>query len=372
MNKRLDLPHWVTVICMVFLTFSLLHGYFSITARGWIWIPLACFMSLLLSTAVIRTRQFVCLVFYYIILAINLISGKSSNTDNFIVLNFATLFWALSFPFILKDDANVKFVKVFVYAETFVVILTSLLTIIINLRMPGVVRQAVTYVNAGRSDMALALYRLGVCEYGLPHAIPIIIPAIVKLARNRKVSLLQRLFASLLVLLLSYFVLISEVTTAILLLFFAIVGSFLINSASRKKTYARLAILSIIALPFMSQDVVLSSLSKIAEFVPVENSFHGKLVSIENTIKYDEAEGSVESREDKYSMSWNSFLEDPVMGGSGTVITGGHSTILDTFGAYGLLGGIPFLLLLFFHLKSVHKLVPEETKSFFFVGAIIT
>ena len=370
MNNRIGLPHWGLIVSMVFMTFSLLHGYFTITARGWIWIPFACLMCFMLSTAVFRSKQFLWMMVYFIVLVLNLLIGKASNSNNYLILNFATLLWAISFPFIIRRDVNRQFVKTFVIVELFVVLLTAVLTIIVDFAIPGVVRQSVAYINSGQSEMAVSLYRLGVCEYGLPHAIPIIMPAIVMYARHRSKSVLSKMLTIIVVFVLSYFVFISGITTAILLLAFSIIGSLIISTVSSKKTYTRLIILGLFALPFANENVVVSVISGIADVVPEGNSFHGKLISIENTIKYDEAEGSVEAREDKYSMSWKSFRENPLTGGSGEVISGGHSAILDNFGAYGLLGGIPFLLLIFSHIKFVYKQIPEDSKSFYLVGAI--
>lgn len=369
MNKRITLPYWINIICMVFMTFSLLHGYFSITARGWIWLPLACLTCLVLNKEVFKAKQFAWLVIYFLIVIINLMAGKSSSSNNFLVLEISMILWAISFPFIIKDDVNSKFVRAFVIIELMVVVITSFLNIITDFTHPGVVRQAVSYVNLGENNQAIALYRMGVCDYGFPHAVPIIVPAIIQYVKREGLSMAKRILSIALILLISYFVFISGVTTAVMLLLFSIIGSFLVAPGGGRKTNIRLIILLLVTIPLLSDEVILNALTGLENIVSEDNAIHGKIKSFEDTIKYEEASGSVEARENKYFMSWDAFLENPLLGSS-SESTGGHSVILDIFGTYGILGGIPFLFLLFVHLKYIYKLIPKGSKYYFFIGSI--
>ena len=177
------------------------------------------------------------------------------------------MLWALSFPFLFQNGTNKRFVKYFAITELVVVIITSILTIIVDISIPGIVRQAVTYTIEGRSESALQYYRLGVCEYGLPHAIPIILPAIIMHMRCQDVSFFKRIVSVVIILMLGYFVFISGVTTAILLLLFSIVGSLLISRESRKKTYRRIIVLCILALPLVNDNTILSIFSELEEII---------------------------------------------------------------------------------------------------------
>ncbi len=370
MNKKtIGLPYWVLIICMVFMTFSLLQGYVSFTARAWLWIPLACVMCALINLDVFKSRQFLWLTIYVMIVSLNLLSGKVYTSVTSLLIKVMTMLWAISFPFLLTAE-NKSFVRSFVRIELVVVLLTAMLSIIVDSITPGIIRQTAQYITFGQTDSALLYYRLGVCEYGLPHAIPIIIPAIIQYARNRNISIIKRIATIIIILLLSYFVFVSGVATAIILLVFAIAGTLLIDRESRKKTRIRLIILGLFALPLLNENNVITVLNGLADIVPEENSFHGKLVSIENSLLYDEVEGSVAARDAKYNISLESFVQNPIFGGSGEEVSGRHSVIMDNFGAYGLVGGIPFLLLVFFTLRFIYKVLPPDSRLTFIIGAI--
>ena len=370
MNKRLELPYWIQLICMAFMTFSLLQGYYSITARAWLWVPLSCAVCIYMNTKVLRSMQIVWYMLNASVVLLNTFAGKSYNSPISTILILSIMLWALSFPFLFQNGINEKFVKYFAIMELVIVIITSVLTIIVDSSLPGIVRQTVTFTIEGRSELALQYYRLGVCEYGLPHAIPIIMPAIVMYARTNEFSVIKRLVSLIIILILGYFVFISGVTTAILLFLFSIAASSLISINSRKKSYRRIIILCVFALPLVNDNVILSILSGLEEIVPAENSFNGKLISMENTIRYGEADGSVDAREEKYNISLQTFLNNPIIGGNGAKNAGGHSIILDSFSAYGLIGGIPLLLLILYHLSFVYKILSDKYRLTFIIGAI--
>lgn len=78
---------------------------------------------------------------------------------------------------------------------------------------------------------------------------------------------------------------------------------------------------------------------------------------------------SLTSRADHHAASIDSFWSNPILGGD---IAGGHSKILDVFGTMGILGGIPFLLVVWSSLKQNLSVVYDNyIKTFLYVSYLI-
>lgn len=74
-------------------------------------------------------------------------------------------------------------------------------------------------------------------------------------------------------------------------------------------------------------------------------------------------------RQERHSISWNSFFQNPFFG---TSITGAHSSLIDRFGGMGAVAGIPFLMILVSFIRQmVRRYQTRKAKTFFWIGIFV-
>lgn len=83
--------------------------------------------------------------------------------------------------------------------------------------------------------------------------------------------------------------------------------------------------------------------------------------------------GSIDGRAEYQLGAINGFIRNPIFG-STYAGTGGHSILLNRLGTTGLIGFIPYVLMLIFTYRQWYKLIPTQTKFYYnlaWLGAII-
>ena len=103
------------------------------------------------------------------------------------------------------------------------------------------------------------------------------------------------------------------------------------------------------------------------EDTPVESKLLDFRASmVENTL----TGGTIETRQALHSKSWDSFMQNPLLG-MGASGMGGHSTLLDRFGGMGFVAGFPFVMIFVSFIKQMVKIYDTKTaKMFFWLGTI--
>ena len=92
-----------------------------------------------------------------------------------------------------------------------------------------------------------------------------------------------------------------------------------------------------------------------------------KIIEFRDMLMGEEEEGNVQLRAKLREMSFNCFLQNPLIGTSGV---GGHSSIMDRLGSMGLLGFIPFIMMIILNIKMWYKLMPEKSAKYFYIGGV--
>lgn len=103
------------------------------------------------------------------------------------------------------------------------------------------------------------------------------------------------------------------------------------------------------------------------EDTPVESKLLDFRASmVENTL----TGGTIETRQALHSKSWDSFMQNPLLG-MGASGVGGHSTLLDRFGGMGFVAGFPFVMIFVSFIKQMVNIYDTKTaKMFFWLGTI--
>lgn len=355
----------------VILTSSWLQGHVTLFARGWLWLFLGCFVCISQNSSYISTRNVTWLLLYAGILYLNYLSGDAYFHElHNIIMEIAMLLFCAYLVFFIRKKSNLKYITLLVLSQLIVIVFTSILSISADILLPGIIRKTVTLINSGRSGDVFLFYKMGVCEYGFPHAVPVIIPGLMLIVKNKKIKPVIRILIVLILVLLFYLVFISGVTTALILAIFGLLASFFVVEGNRIKNIRRLIVLGLFLTPLLNDSVTLSLLKGFETIVPEENKITGKIINFEETIQNENADGSLQYRSNLYVMSFNEFLKHPVIGVNKSNNLGGHSAFLERLATLGIIGIIPYVAFIVLLMKSVIKFMPEKSLFFLYIGFI--
>ena len=205
------------------------------------------------------------------------------------------------------------------------------------------------------------LYGLGLADYGMCHALPMMIPALFFVLKNKATAANRWMciVGIVVCVLLSWM---SESTTALLLSTMTLIFGFMTNSRSSK---SGLILVFVLFIPFIiSEQLQIGVLDLLNSLLGEDTTFSEKIFEMKYSIIHDEMTGDMGSRMEKYSTSLNLFFEHPLFGSSG--IVGMHSAILDRLATFGLFGFIPLALYFFLFLKKIYiQYIPDKGKLFY-------
>lgn len=347
----------------------MLFRSWPILEREWLIQGITFFITLFTVSKFYTSRIFFFVLFYCIVLCLNVFAGDTLYDDYVVVVLelFKYCIPAAITYYFLKTD-NKKGIKVSVYLFLGLTVFTTVSSFIISLSFPGIIRLYVSHVN-GHLDLSefTPFLRLGMSNYYLPHALPVLIPALFVGVLNRSYKKSLRVFflvAWISIVVLTY---LSGATTAILFsLLFSIMVLF-VRRKSLSKNLATFVVGSLIIIPLMAERQVLVRVLENLEETLVGTDYASKVVQIADIVESGEVTGGdAETRSDLYSQTLSQFVKHPIFGTDDSV--GGHSALMDRMACLGLIGFIPFLLIFVFHIKFVLRYIPNDLKAFYVLG----
>lgn len=158
----------------------------------------------------------------------------------------------------------------------------------------------------------------------------------------------------------------TEITTSLLALLVMIIYTLTYRDNVQSMIFASVVIGLIIILLYRSGVVLMfvEWLQKIYDGTVVAS----KLQDLHDSITGEKLQGdTLEVREYCRQVSWDSFLHNPFFGG-GEVL--GHSSIIDRMGGMGLMGFIPWIIMLIDNVKSWYYVIEDKCGRFFYMGGI--
>lgn len=338
--------------------------------RVWFWLVLGIIALITVVPQFFKTKAFYALVMYGVVVVFNHIMGDGYYASwPFLISDISSLVFYGGVYYYLFHGAENKTRNVIMYFLLFVIVFTSIGTYFADKSSPDIVRAMVLYSNKGADNSPF--YRMGVCHYSMPHALPVLIaPFFLWLKSNR----IKRKIKYLMLLVLLFLLLLvwtSGATTPLLISVFALFVSLFIGP---QKTYKNnlliLAIVFAITIPLLTDEVQLEVIHYLEGVVPEENANYGKLQDFENNIIYGEASGDMAARSDLYGKSISAFLNNMVLGTNNKLSVGGHSVILDRFAMLGIVGMLPFLLFFYYLFKDMYYNTPSNRRIFILIGII--
>ena len=367
MDKQIQIPRILYVLVMLSLTFQLFNTI-PIFDRHYLFWLIAAVLSFSYCKDFLKSITFTWLVVYFLVICLNRVSGDSYFKEPAKMINeLVAFFIPASMAFYLfkrKDKTLVRYLLLF-----FGVFLveSAIVSFYVNSLFPDIIRIQSSAENVAENLTFLQPFiRMGMTDYILPHAMPVIIPGLVYVTVSSKGS--KRLIYALILVaawMLSY---VSGSFTALLLSTITLFLSFLVSKKNKRKTITRLVVASIFLVPLASSpSLQFSILDGVQQLIPDENIAYRKIADIEESIIYGDAEGGVGKRQEKYDQTFSVIQESPLIGTNEAKI-GGHSAVLDRIAVLGLIGIIPYFLFIFYQLKYIIRYIGGAQRYYFYIG----
>ena len=364
-NDRVLIWDWFLILVCSVLTLEQLSLFLPI--KDIVFLLVGCIVIVFSARKGLRlNRSFIWLAIYAILLFINYFSGDSyfSNIGR-VVQEIAVLFFtAMLFVYIVtKDHRKLSFYLIIIILA--IIVYYSVFTYLIDLQNPGIVRQTVALANEGNEELTF-LYSRGLVNYSLPHAIPILIPAIIMNLKKKesnkttKVLLFVSLIAALVIVYLSYSAM------ALILSIVTLVLSLIIRKGSLQDNIIRLVIVSILALPvIINIDILLNPLVLLFSSSE-QTTYFDRLLDIQNLTRTGSTTGDIDSRMNMYEITVSALNGNLLFGTNDPL--GGHSAIIDRLASLGLVGWIPYICFIIYQIKYTIKRIDGYSLSYYVIG----
>ena len=358
----------VVILCY---TFTLLWGWFPYT-HSIITIIVGMVAGLVVSSKYFTTKPFAYLLLYILVLLVNVFLGDIHYKTPRVVFNVTIeILLPILITYGILTSNTQKILKVTVDCVLYMIIINAVCSFIIDMTMLGSIRSIHgTIRETGDNTIALTFYKLGLANYIMPHALPCIIPILIigiKVIKDKftKWFMIASLIACLLL------VYLSGATTPVLTAMIAVALGLFTNRKTGAKQLITLGVLFVLMYVIVtSEDIMLPLLRNLDNLMNNQGYFHSKIIEFENLIVYGETSGDMEQREDLYMTTWNAIISNPIFGVDSEI--GGHSFLLDRWGALGLIGVIPFLCFLFSQVKMFAKKISSAYFFYYYEGFFLT
>lgn len=362
---------FVYSILLVLSTFMIFRTW-VILERDWLLQGIIFIMTLFVSKKFYQTNTFSCIFLYILFMFFNV--GLGDNQYNSFIDDVIMEFLKLSIPcaitFYVLKKGNLNDIKIILIIFYFFVIYTSIVSTIINVLFPGIIRDIVALTNGNQDTSAYNMFfRIGLSNYYLPHCLPTLIPALYLGIRTKSIKKLFRvglLIAWISIILLTYC---SGATTALLFSLFFSVAVLILNPNKSSSNNIFRIIIIVLLIPILFNKSIIYDLLLYAETFFYGTDFYGKILNFEDILMYEEVSGSAEGRANLYQDSLIAFSTNILVGSNAEL--GGHSAILDRLASLGIAGFLPFISIFIFQYQFVKNYISKKYRIIYIYGLII-
>lgn len=355
------------LITIIGYTFTPIH-YLPVVSSLSIYFFIGWATSLVVVKDYFSTNQFRCFILYLIIVALNYWMGDNYFSTFDSVLEQATIIpipMIITYYVLTHNDR--KLGKQILAIFSIILLYTTIVSYRIDSQMPGIIRYGLDekFIEGGAMSY---FYSIGLSNYQFPHALPFIIPAIVVAIKEIRKSKIRLVFIMLLLscLVLTY---ISSSTGALILAIFSLIASLIVNTSTVRKNIRRIALVSVIILPFAySLQLQLGVLKMIGTVVNNESLYQEKIAELISVASgTTDSSNDITIRGELRQKTLESFLESPIWGTNKNV--GHHNMLLDCLAVLGVIGFIPLMMLLIYHIRFVRQYVAPNYQTYYLIGS---
>lgn len=357
---------YLWILVMLSMTFTLFN-HLPIFQKHYFFLMLGFALMFFYARGLFQTNYFVAVIAHMLIITFDYFVGDVFySSPNMIVKEAIMFVFPLGMYYSLRKHCDRSLFHLMLLVFGVFLIESTIIAAIANYQYPGIIRYLASAEDLNEnSQILLPFQKLGITDYAMPHALPVLIPGLVYGVRNTK-GFYKRVCIALIV---TAFVLayVSNSSTALIMTVLVFIFSILINPKKSSKTIFALFVLFLIITPVLTnKDVQVGFLEGLNSIVPEDANIHRKIDDIEASIMYDDAEGTVGNRTVLYDLSLNEFKKHPLLGTSELV--GGHSSIFDRLATLGILGMIPFALFWVLFSKSVLRSLPQDRHFYYLLS----
>jgi len=342
---------------------------------GWVpfigeFIPKVLIMLYVVSFApfLMKNKAFLFLLLFYIYV---ILQSVALGYELDFVTWFAN-FMDFALPIFLLQAAikydNEKTVEKLAKFAIIYIFVTILLSIIVMINDPTALRQQQAMTVMGEYDMAYQYKRQGLASYGIAAMVmcmPAVLISIFKSSSNKKVKLVSVIGVALSLV----FMWMGQVTTtSIICISLTFMAFFIRSNAPRSILFA--AILLLLVAGFFGESIIdtitpyTEETAMGSKFANLSSQIHGGQIETE--------EGSIEGRSSLTALTLSVFYNNLFIGDPHGYI-GGHNYFIDRLALYGIIGVVPFFLMIFSLYKMTIRYLPSNKHGIFtliFLGFI--
>lgn len=353
-------------IFLLLVSFPLIHAWLPITQR---FIVLS--VPLILCSLIFNKKAFVCPSIFAVIayvLFLFCFSDRNSYISSIKFLDTAYLFSGVIISYYIIHNQNSRTCKQISFITYAFITITCVASIIICLNVPGAVRYNTINELNDIPAIVLAMQKFGLSNYLLPHALPILIPGIVKQIKDPYFLPQKKFYLKLFLGVIVIFEWYAESATGLILSIFALFASISIR-INGKHNVRNIILLSIAALLLTSSTIMNPLIDLIITISP--DSYTQKLIDLKLQLNGLEAEGDIYTRSNLYQDSLDVIFDNFLLGYEGNnLLIGGHSAILDHLATTGIVGFIPWALIFILEFKQVWKILNVNIRPYYIIGCI--
>ena len=360
---------FVYVFLVIVTCFTLLYGWVPVFHKQAYIGIIALLFSLLIIPHYFKSRLFFITLFYALVVWLNTLWGDEYTADKTIMDGVMLgMSGSIAYYLMLSDDQKVK--KWISISILIVIIIQTIPSLFMYLTAQDTIRTFIDLISQDQSEYDWEqLYRLGILAYPMTHSLPVLVPPLMMWLRTKGVSKIWKLFCFISLVCIILLTIIYDVTTVQFLILFCIAASLLIYPNKAKQNRQRVVLVAFVILPFL-----LSSQIQVGVLTGLEAVSSGqmkeKVADMQYNITHDDDTGDMGTRKQHYTSSLESFFWSPVIGTDDNSQIGGHSSFLDRMGAFGLLGFVPFLLIILLSSRFCYLKMPPSCRWYYIVCII--
>ena len=369
-RKRLSLWGVLIIIILASLSFMVIPAWIPFLRKGWVLLIIASAIIVINWRKYISPQAFLALVIYGIVVILNSLIGDAYfESWTSAIYEFLVLFVPSSLALYCTKSQDNKFVSVLVKVTIIALVFEMIASYLVMNTNEGIVRGLyLRSQNEGGLDFIYSYFRLGILDYFMGHAVPILIAPLFCLYKES--SRINKTICFFLILVCVVLTWMTESATAILLMLLMLLLGLIVNQNRTFKTNIIVVSITMLIAAGIMSNVVMSGVFDYLIALLGDDSILGeRLAELQLSLYEDQLTGDLEARVDLYNKSMDSLSGVNLLFGS-NAMPGRHSGFLDRFAVLGLVGFVPLLFFLYYSLKSIWDSLPDN-RSIYFLQCIL-
>lgn len=342
---------------------TLLNAWVPFTAINWLMVTIGFVAIVVFNPKILKSNHFAYLGLYSLIVLVNYLNGDVyfSNLPR-VLRELVAIFFAYSLScYALKSMNKPLIIRYFCISIIVVILIAAIGSFLADSFFPGAIRYAQSLNKYGESDaFTEQMFRLGMTNYFLPHALPVLVPCFIAGIKHSK-SKVKRIIALISLSALLFIILLSGTTTPLIL---SIIILFISIFSKKGSVKDNLVLIFIAAFLFgffsLISDYIAMFIRNMAEMMGSEGSNtanYQRLYELSDYLLYGDKGEDMSLRSELYDKTTQAFVANPLLGTDDAI--GGHSALLDRLAALGIIGITPLVVFLFstslFFLKKLKR-----------------